>query len=172
MIEWFRWWYMNTEDAKSKSISANAVLVADIAHQIAERKRSSYPNWGHVEKLSGISADDFIKAFEELEHLGIIFSGFPSILIALADTWRFPPMFGSISIARPSAEVWKKIRTEIFKRDNYTCAYCGTRGVRLECDHIVPASKGGGHEPSNLTTACFNCNRSKRSKLVSEWRRG
>lgn len=26
------------------------------------------------------------------------------------------------------------------------------------------------HDDDNLVTACFNCNRSKRDKLVSEWR--
>ena len=71
---------------------------------------------------------------------------------------------------RPPASVWVVIREAVFARDDFTCAYCGSRGGRLECDHIVPVSRGGGHEDSNLTTACFTCNRSKRDKLVSEWR--
>jgi hypothetical protein len=72
---------------------------------------------------------------------------------------------------RPSAEVWIIIRRRIFLRDNYTCRYCGKRGVRLECDHVVPVSRGGSHEDSNLATACFGCNRSKRAKTPSEWKR-
>ena len=71
---------------------------------------------------------------------------------------------------RPSASVWARIRSYVFARDNYTCVYCGVRGVKLECDHVVPVSRGGGNEDSNLATACFSCNRSKRDKLVSEWR--
>ena len=71
---------------------------------------------------------------------------------------------------RPHVTVWRVIRDRIFQRDGYTCAYCGARGVSLECDHVVPVARGGGHEDENLTTACRSCNRSKRDKLVSEWR--
>lgn len=71
---------------------------------------------------------------------------------------------------RPHATAWRVIRERIFLRDDYTCAYCGARGVSLECDHVVPVARGGGHEDENLTTACRACNRSKRDKLVSEWR--
>lgn len=72
---------------------------------------------------------------------------------------------------RPSPHVWSALRCRVFARDDYTCRYCGVRGVKLECDHIVPASRGGSHHLSNLATACFTCNRSKRDRLVEEWRR-
>ena len=71
---------------------------------------------------------------------------------------------------RPSQKIWAEIRTRIFLRDNFTCQYCGEYGKRLECDHILPVSRGGGHGDENLATACFACNRSKRNKLVDEWR--
>ncbi len=60
--------------------------------------------------------------------------------------------------------VSKKVRFEVFKRDKFTCQYCGKRppDVVLECDHIVPRAKGGQDEIQNLTTACFDCNRGKR----------
>ncbi|MEJ8547155.1 HNH endonuclease [Brevibacillus borstelensis] len=64
---------------------------------------------------------------------------------------------------------WRAIREQVFARDDYTCTYCGERGRKLECDHIIPASRGGSHELSNLTTACFRCNRSKRDKTPEEW---
>lgn len=71
---------------------------------------------------------------------------------------------------RPSGDKWAELRTMIFVRDDYTCQYCGQRGGRLECDHIKPVSKGGKHVASNLATACFRCNRSKRAKTLTEWR--
>lgn len=64
---------------------------------------------------------------------------------------------------------WAKVRTEVFERDDYTCSYCGSRGEKLECDHIVPMSRGGDDGLENLTTACFPCNRSKRDKALEEW---
>ena len=72
---------------------------------------------------------------------------------------------------RPAANIWREIRSAIFKRDDYRCTYCGERGGKLECDHVMPVSRGGGHDESNLVTACFSCNRSKRDKLPSEWSR-
>ena len=61
--------------------------------------------------------------------------------------------------------VSKKIRFEVFKRDGFSCAYCGKSPpkVTLECDHIEPKSKGGSDDINNLITACFDCNRGKRN---------
>lgn len=71
--------------------------------------------------------------------------------------------------SRPLSHVWREIRERIFLRDDYTCSYCGSRGERLECDHIHPVSLGGTHEDENLTTACFKCNRSKRAMPLDDW---
>ncbi len=70
---------------------------------------------------------------------------------------------------RLAAREWQAIRAQIFERDDYTCRYCGVKGGRLECDHVVPLSRGGSNEPDNLTAACFDCNRSKRDHLLEEW---
>jgi hypothetical protein len=69
----------------------------------------------------------------------------------------------------PAAE-WSALRTEIFRRDKFTCTYCGAVGVRLECDHVMPVCRGGSNEPSNLTTACLECNRAKGGLTLEEWR--
>lgn len=71
---------------------------------------------------------------------------------------------------RPYAHEWRVIRDRIFRRDDYTCHYCGERGRKLECDHVMPVARGGRHDDDNLVTACFACNRSKRDKTVEEWR--
>ncbi len=63
-----------------------------------------------------------------------------------------------------------KIRFEVFKRDDFTCRYCGrkTPQVVLEVDHIVPVSKGGGNDIDNLVTSCWECNRGKGATLLTE----
>jgi 5-methylcytosine-specific restriction endonuclease McrA len=57
----------------------------------------------------------------------------------------------------------KKARFEVFKRDGFTCQYCGATppNVLLEVDHITPVCEGGENGEGNLVTACFNCNRGK-----------
>ena len=60
-------------------------------------------------------------------------------------------------------KVTKTIRFEVFKRDGFTCQYCGKAppGAVLEVDHIDPHSKGGDDGIENYTTSCFDCNRGK-----------
>jgi len=63
----------------------------------------------------------------------------------------------------------KKLRFEVFKRDNFQCVYCGKSppDVTLEIDHIEPVSKGGDNDINNLVSSCFDCNRGKRNiKLI------
>lgn len=57
----------------------------------------------------------------------------------------------------------KKIRFDTFKRDSFSCQYCGLTppSVVLEIDHIHPVSKGGSNSIDNLVTSCFDCNRGK-----------
>ena len=50
------------------------------------------------------------------------------------------------------------------------CAYCKVSlPNKFDVDHIVPLSRGGKHELTNLCLACQQCNRSKGKKLISEW---
>jgi hypothetical protein len=77
----------------------------------------------------------------------------------------------SSALLRMPADLWRVVRALVFQRDDYTCRYCGERGGRLECDHILPVSRGGTDDLQNLTTACFACNRSKRAKTPEEWLR-
>lgn len=59
--------------------------------------------------------------------------------------------------------VSKRKRFEIFKRDSFTCQYCGRTppAAVLECDHVTAVANGGGDESHNLITSCFDCNRGK-----------
>jgi hypothetical protein len=64
----------------------------------------------------------------------------------------------------------KRMRFEVFKRDSFTCQYCGSKSpeVVLEVDHIEPVSKGGKTVMLNLVTSCFKCNRGKRNIKLSD----
>lgn len=64
----------------------------------------------------------------------------------------------------------KKTRFEIFKRDLFTCQYCGRRppDVVLEVDHIIPRADNGTDDPDNLTTSCSDCNRGKSDRPLEK----
>ncbi len=57
----------------------------------------------------------------------------------------------------------KKVRFEVFKRDSFTCQYCGAHppATILHVDHIRPVAEGGTNEIDNLITACQPCNSGK-----------
>ncbi len=57
------------------------------------------------------------------------------------------------------------MRAAVLMRDGGRCRKC-RRAIKLEMDHIVPVSKGGKTEESNLQTLCRPCNRAKSKKLV------
>ena len=64
----------------------------------------------------------------------------------------------------------KKIRFEIFKRDSFTCQYCGKKApdVVLEIDHIKPVASGGDNSLLNLVTSCYDCNHGKGARELSD----
>lgn len=64
----------------------------------------------------------------------------------------------------------KKLRFEVFKRDKFTCQYCGKSApdVILEVDHINPVAEGGDNDIMNLITSCRDCNRGKGKTKISD----
>lgn len=61
--------------------------------------------------------------------------------------------------------VSKRLRYEVFRRDNFACRYCGASApdVQLTTDHVIPVTLGGKDEAANLVTACMPCNAGKSS---------
>ena len=61
-------------------------------------------------------------------------------------------------------------KPKLLRRDRHTCAYCGQvhDGRDLQCEHIVPASRGGAFSWMNLVTACAACNGRKANRTPDE----
>ena len=70
-------------------------------------------------------------------------------------------------IHRPRPRV-KLTRREVFRRDNYTCQYCGRRDTPLTVDHILPKRLGGRHIWTNVAAACPACNHRKGGRRLEE----
>jgi len=54
-------------------------------------------------------------------------------------------------------EEFLAIRTDVLKRDNYTCVNCGQTGTELHVHHIVARAEGGTNDLTNLVTLCARC---------------
>lgn len=61
-------------------------------------------------------------------------------------------------------------RRSLLLRDGYKCAYC--LGHADTIDHVVPRSRGGRHEWTNVVAACRRHNMQKGDRLLEEigWR--
>lgn len=56
--------------------------------------------------------------------------------------------------------------TNLLKRDGGKCAYCGGRAESM--DHVIPRSRGGRHEWTNVVAACRRCNGKKDNHTLEE----
>lgn len=59
------------------------------------------------------------------------------------------------------------------KRQKKRCYYCGVKLKKeYHVDHVIPISRGGSNDPSNLVITCPHCNLSKSDKMPHEWAEG
>lgn len=63
-----------------------------------------------------------------------------------------------------------KTRFEVFKRDSFTCQYCGQSAptVVLHLDHLEAVANGGSNDVLNLITSCATCNLGKSARKLSD----
>lgn len=73
---------------------------------------------------------------------------------------------GSDILSRVS---WRRLRSQVKKRDRGICQYCNQHAPDGAVDHVIPLSRGGSDELSNLVWACQSCNSSKGDKTPQEW---
>lgn len=65
-------------------------------------------------------------------------------------------------------EVAKKDREKVYDRDKWMCLMCGLdvskqqQTTMAQCDHRIPADRGGSTNIENLQTLCIQCNLKKR----------
>lgn len=89
-------------------------------------------------------------------------------LSSRTDTVHWSRLNGELSTQKTpergaTLAISKRLRHEIFRRDNFTCQGCGAKApdVKLQPDHVIPTTLGGTDDPSNLQTLCEDCNAGK-----------
>ena len=63
----------------------------------------------------------------------------------------------------------RKLRQAVHNRSKGQCHYCGRRKGLLTVDHLIPLSRGGGWDISNLVGACSECNSRKGAMSADEF---
>ena len=83
---------------------------------------------------------------------------------------RAPEVVALVEYDRLPSAVVAFSRRNVFKRDRYTCQYCGTQpGTdELTIDHVLPRSRGGQSTWANCVLACFQCNKRKADRTPEQ----
>ena len=94
---------------------------------------------------------------------------------AYSSTWRrrFKADHGFWPQGSSSGFIDAAGRRAIYERDGWTCQLCDgaidfdatDHADRASLDHIVPQSRGGSHDPSNLRMAHVGCNARRRDRV-------
>ena len=63
-------------------------------------------------------------------------------------------------------------RRNVFKRDRFTCQYCGAQpgSEELTIDHVTPRAQGGTSIWTNCVLACIDCNARKADRTPEQAR--
>lgn len=83
-----------------------------------------------------------------------------SSIVMIRGRYRSPSGRGHVGLSKH----------RLFARDRQVCAYCGAHCYEsdLTVEHIIPVSRGGRHEWTNVVTACRSCNTRKGNRRPEE----
>jgi 5-methylcytosine-specific restriction endonuclease McrA len=83
---------------------------------------------------------------------------------------RVPEVITLNQYDRMPASVVTFSRRNIFKRDHFTCQYCGKQpgSDELTLDHVVPRAQGGESRWDNCVLACLDCNKRKADRTPEQ----
>ena len=72
-------------------------------------------------------------------------------------------------IRKSNRQISKIVSWNVFRRDDYTCRYCGRDDVPLTVDHLVTWESGGPHTEENLVASCSKCNNARGEMDFADW---
>jgi len=83
---------------------------------------------------------------------------------------RVPEVVALTKYDRIPANAVTFSRRNIYKRDRYTCQYCGAQPgtEELTLDHVIPRSQGGISTWENCVLACVGCNKRKADRTPEQ----
>lgn len=92
------------------------------------------------------------------------------ILRGVRFAFRLPAVIRLNHFIKGRSPIVKFSRKNLFVRDQGRCQYCGTpfEQKELTYDHVIPRSRGGQTEWTNVVTCCTACNLRKGGRTPEE----
>lgn len=139
---------------RSRSLHDKKCLVLNADY----RPLSTYP-------LSIIAAQDAVSALWR-ERVDVV-ETWPDAFFRSPSTTIPVPKIVALRTYAPVSGEPKFCRRSILLRDRFCCQYCGHpfSSQELTYDHVIPRSRGGKTEWTNIVTACLRCNAAKANSL-------
>lgn len=72
-------------------------------------------------------------------------------------------------VRKATRQVEESIKWEVYRRDKFTCQYCGESQQPLTVDHYLAQDFGGKTTVENLKASCRRCNKLKANKTIEQW---
>jgi hypothetical protein len=81
------------------------------------------------------------------------------------------PLTETKELRRISREIPRPIQLRVMKRENQICRSCGksVQDENIHFDHVIPFSKGGSSEESNIRLLCDSCNQKRSNRFEAEF---
>ena len=83
------------------------------------------------------------------------------VIRSVSQTYPLPSVIRLNRMIKRPRPIVNLTRKEIFRRDHFTCQYCGKETNELTIDHVIPRRLGGKTRWDNVVSACARCNHLK-----------
>jgi 5-methylcytosine-specific restriction endonuclease McrA len=140
----------NWQPVNVATVARALVLLWNEAARVVDPETYQLFTWADWSRIAPREGDAFIQAVRLRLRV-------PEVIV-LADYDRLPSAAVSFS------------RRNVFKRDHWTCQYCGVQpgGEELTIDHVVPRSQGGTSTWDNCVLSCIDCNKRKADRTPQQ----
>ena len=133
----------NWQPVNVATVARSLVMLWNDAARVVDPRDFQTYSWADWAKLAPMDGEPFIRAVRMRLRV-------PEV-VTLTGYDRLPAAAVTFS------------RRNIFKRDHYTCQYCGAQpgAEELTIDHVLPRSQRGTSTWGNCVLACVACNKRK-----------
>ena len=100
----------------------------------------------------------------------VLVEEYDEVIRSASTEMRLPAVVKTVKYVTKPVKNLKFSRANVYARDGYKCMYCGDKCAsdELTYDHVMPRSKGGKTEWTNIVTCCYLCNRQKGGRTPRE----